>query len=915
MPRELLSLDAGWRFHLGDIPFPKLIDHHECYNNAKAGLAAGAAAPGFDDTGWREVDLPHDWASESPFVPTESLAQGYRPRGIGWYRRHFRLGAADQGRHLELRFDGAASHCTVWVNGTLAHRNFCGYTGWSVDLTPLARFGEEPNCIAIRVDADQMEGWWYEGAGLYRHTWLVKRDPVHIVTDGVYADPERIEGTRWSIPTEITLASCALADETVEVSATLLDPAGREVVSARGTVTVPSFHEAKIQLPLAVDSPALWHVDSPVLHTVRCIVRRKGSAADQTDTTCGFRTLRFSPDEGFFLNDEPLKLQGVCGHQDHAGVGVAIPDSLWEWRLRQLKHYGVNAYRVGAHPQSAELLDCCDRLGILVMNENRHFNCSPEYVRQLEWLVRRDRNHPSVFLWCIFNEEPIQGTPSGLEMVRRLVAAVRRLDGRRPVTAAMNGGLFNPTSVTQAVDVVGFNYQAEGYDRFHALNPTKCVLSSEDTSAFMTRGEFFNDDARHIRASYDDDAAPWGATHRHGWRAIAERPFMAGGFAWTGFDYHGEPTPFTWPTASSFFGMLDLCGFPKTAAHMHRAHYTPLARGLVLELAPHWNWPGREGRPMKVLVITNAPRATLSLNGTMLGTRTVDRFDFATWEVPYQPGRLEAVAGDEAGRELGRVAVETTGEPVALELVAERGALAGDGCDTQPVTVRALDAQGRAVPTANLPVQFAIDGPAAIIGLGNGDPNSHEPEKGLARRLFNGLAQLLVQGARRPGVVVLRAESAGLKPAELRLQVLATAPRAEVPAVAPALFLRNWRMSPVSATPLDPSVPIPDHDMNTWINAQPGETHDFPHGSHALYRNWFVAFAAHEKGGATLRFDEITGRAEVWVDDVRVGVKTGAKPAPLAAAVPPGRGKRQVTVLVSTEPNRPAGLSGPTWVS
>lgn len=915
MSREILSLDAGWRFHLGDIPFPRLLNHHECYNNAKAGLAAGAASPDFDDTNWRSVDLPHDWASEAPFVATEALAQGYRPRGLGWYRRHFRLGPEDQGKHLELRFDGAASHCTVWVNGTIAHRNFCGYTGWSVDLTPLARFGEEPNCVAIRVDADQMEGWWYEGAGLYRHTWLVKRDPIHFATDGVYADPERLDAQRWSIPVELTVESCALADETVEASATLLDPDGRELVSVHGKLNAPSLHKAKIQLSLEIHSPQLWHVDSPVLYTVRSVLRRGVAIVDQVDTTCGFRTLRFSPDDGFFLNDQPLKIQGVCGHQDHAGVGVAVPDSLWEWRLRQLKQLGVNAYRVSSHPPSAELLDYCDRLGILVMNENRHFNCSPEYVRQLEWLIRRDRNHPSVFLWCIFNEEPIQGTPSGLEMVRRLVAAVRRLDRRRPITAAMNGGLFNPSNVGQAVDVVGFNYQQEGYDRFHTLNPTRGMLSSEDTSAFMTRGEFFNDEAKHIRASYDDDAAPWGATHRHGWRAIGERRFVAGGFAWTGFDYHGEPTPFSWPTASSFFGMLDLCGFPKVAAAMHRAHWIPLERGLVLSVAPHWNWAGREGKPLKVLVITNAPRAALFLNGRDCSARAVDRFDFAAWDVLYQPGRLEAVAFDAAGKELGRTNVETTGEPVALELVTERPALAADGCDTQPITVRALDSQGRAVPTANSLVQLELSGPAAIIGVGNGDPNSHESEKDPARRLFNGLAQVLVQSGRIPGVVTLRAISAGLTSAELRLESQAVAPRPEVPVVTPVLFLRNWRMSPVSTTPLDPAVPIPDHDMNTWINAQAGECHDFPTGSYALYRNWFVAFAAHEQGGATLRFAEITGRAEVWVDAVRVGVKSDAAPAPLETTVPPGPGKRQVTVLMNTEPNHPAGLSGPIWIS
>ena len=878
-PRERLSLDLGWRFHPGDIAFPKLISHSDCYNAAKAACATGAAAPGYDDTEWRVVNVPHDWASESPFVKEACLSQGYRPRGIGWYRRHFRLDPADRGKHLEIQFDGVATHCTVWVNGHIVHRNWCGYTSFYIDITPFARYGDELNTIAVRVDADAMEGWWYEGAGIYRHTWLVKRDRTHLVTDGVWANPVRADDGTWSLPVEATLGNCGHDLDSFEVRVTLLDPGGKEIAHAKTSTTVPALDQAVAKLSFSVAAPKLWSVDEPALYQVRTTILRDGKIADEVTTTCGFRTIRFDADKGFFLNDQPLKLKGVCNHQDHAGVGVAIPDALWEFRLRRLKEMGVNAYRVAHNPPSAEFLEFCDRLGILVMDENRHFNSTPEYVRQIEWLVRRDRNHPSVILWSVFNEEPMQGTEAGYEMVRRMAAIVKRLDPRRPVTAAMNGGLFSPVNVSQAVDVVGFNYQIEFYDRFHAANPTLPLTSSEDTSAFMTRGAFETVVEKNIRRSYDTEAAPWGATHRDAWRAVAKRAYLAGGFVWTGFDYRGEPTPHAWPSCSSFFGCMDLCGFPKTAFHIHRAHW--VENVTVLELVPHWNWPGRDGQPVKVMVITNATRVALSLNGKALGQKTVDRFDFATWELPYAPGRLEAVAYDDAGKEIARTAAETTGEPVALDLVPDRAVLDGDGTDTQPITVRAIDAEGRAVPTANLPVEFELVGPGLIIGLGNGDPNCHEPEKGNHRSLFHGLAQVIVQTVHdSTGELVLRATTAGLRTAELRVTVSRVATRPALPSAEPVLFLQAWRMSPLSNERIDPNIVVADNDMNTWPNIQPGELQSFAGGSFALYRMAFLPFASLRKAGGKIVFKEITGRAEVWLDGVCLGHKPDSAAAP-----------------------------------
>jgi beta-galactosidase len=465
-----------------------------------------------------------------------------------------------------------------------------------------------------------------------------------------------------------------------------------------------------------------------------------------------------------------VKIQGVCIHQDHAGLGVALPDSIIDYRLRRLKALGCNAIRSSHNAPTRELLDAADRLGFLVMDENRLFNTSPDYMRILEWMVRRDRNHPSVILWSVFNEEPLQGRREGYEMVRRMAAAVKRLDTTRPVTAAMNGGAFNKVNVSQAVDVVGFNYQIPTYDRFHAASPTKPITSSEDTSAVSTRGEYETDMNAHLLTSYDDVARPWGATHRAAWKAIATRPFMAGAFVWTGFDYRGEPQPFEWPTVSSSFGIMDLCGFEKASFYIHRAQW--VKDRPVLHLIPHWNWAGREGRPIRVVAMSNAETVALILNGKLVGEQKVDPYEMNEWHVPYAPGRLEAV-GKTAGKVVAHAVVETTGAPAALRLTPDRNGLAGDGRDAAPITVEALDARGRPVPTANLPVTFEIAG-GRIIGTGNGDANSHEPEKAPARRLYNGLAQVIVQTEEGgSGLLTLRAQSPGLKPAEARIAVRA----------------------------------------------------------------------------------------------------------------------------------------------
>ncbi|AOW25010.1 beta-galactosidase [Sphingomonas melonis TY] len=909
-----IGFDTGWLFHEGDVIVPPATTHEETYLRAKAGNARGAAAMDYDDSEWRPVTLPHDWASFQPFVETANPSQGYRPRGIGWYRRAFRLDPADEGRYLELQFDGIATNATVWVNGSPVAHNWSGYNSLYLDITPFARFGDALNVVAIRVDADAMEGWWYEGAGLYRHAWLARRAPVSIETDGVQCDPRHDGGDAWRVPVTVTARSTEAAPVRARAVASLVDPDGRTVATAASElVAVPSLDAAELTTTLTIARPQRWSVETPMLYTVAVALERDGKSVDARRVQVGFRTIRFDADKGLFLNDTHVKLKGVCLHLDHAGVGTAVPDTLLMWRLERMKELGCNAIRCSHNAPATAFLQLCDRMGFLVMDENRNFNPSPDYMAQLEWLVRRDRNHPSVILWSVFNEEPMQGTAAGVEMVRRMGAAVRRLDDSRPVTAAMNGSFFNPHNVSSVVDVVGFNYYPGDYDKFHRLNPTKPMTSSEDTSAFMTRGAFADDAAAHVLSSMDDHAAAWGETHRAGWAKIASRPFVAGGFVWTGFDYHGEPTPYAWPTIASFFGILDLCGFRKTAYDIHRAGWIDDAP--VIGIAPHWTWPGKEGQPIKLLVMSNAERIVVTLNGRVVGEGAVDRLMGNSFTVPYAPGTLEAIAY-RGGREVARAGHETVGAPVALRLTPARRVMAGDGEDVQPVTVDAVDAKGRHVPTANLPVGFAIEG-AVIIGLGNGDPNSHEPEKGNARSLFNGLAQVIVQADAAPrGRITLRATAPGLKPATLRIDRLAATPRAQVPAAAMVRTIDSWRRSPRLSAKPDASLAPADGDNNSWSFVRSGTaTAPEPQGGWQVYRARVTPIRAIAAKGGRIAFAAVAGRAELWVDGVRIADKSDAATGPIAAALPAGGGEWTIVLIVQADAQAPSGIVGPVALS
>jgi len=775
-PRERTALDFGWRFHLGHAQDPAQDFGFGATQTAYAKAAALApepASPAYDDSLWSPVALPHDWGVELPFIAPVNLdpavkvdpraAHGYKPLGrefpetsVGWYRLVLPLATSDLGKRISLEFDGVFRDCLVFVNGYVLAENHSGYAPFRVDLTDVAVYGGA-NVILLRVDASQGEGWFYEGAGVYRHVWLVKTDPVHVPQWGTFVRTS-MAGDLASLSIQTEVANEGDLERDCDVVTTVIDPAGRAIAAVRGSVHAGAWSVARLDQSLSAPHPALWSLETPNLYRAETEIRVAGQTVDRYSTPFGIRDIRFDPDQGFFLNGRSVKLKGTCNHQDHAGLGVALPDRMHAFRIERLKAMGSNAYRAAHNPPAPELLDACDRLGMLVLDETRRMSVSNDALSELERLIRRDRNRPSVILWSIGNEEPHQATEQGARVAITMKRLVERLDGTRPIVEAMDGGWGN--GVTRVLDVVGFNYRTTQIDDFHARFPKIPAIGTETASTLTTRGVYIRDDRRQLTTAYDTEAPWWGSTAEGWWPYVDARPAIAGGFIWTGFDYRGEPTPFSrWPSVASYFGVMDSCGFPKDEYYYYKAWWDAEPQAHLL---PHWTWPGREGQPIDVWCYANVDRVELFLNGASLGAQDVVRDRHLSWSVPYAPGVLLA-RGYRAGRLIVSETRETAGPPARIELSADRVRLAADGADVAVITARIVDVKGRSAPTASDLVSFEIDGPGALIGVGNGDPTSHEPDKAPQRSAFNGLCMAIVQTkCESPGRIAVKALAPGL---------------------------------------------------------------------------------------------------------------------------------------------------------
>lgn len=742
---NLVSMDAGWRFREGEQPVDfQRDDHASIYPQVMAGGILGPAGVLFDDNDWEQIDLPHDFAMRQKPDRDAMICQGYRPRGIAWYRKRFSMAEEAANKRLFLRFDGIATHADVYLNGMLLCVNRDGFTGFSAEITEMCFLGEQDNVLSVRVDATAFEGWWYEGAGIYRHVWLDMRPKAHILKDcvsiesypvggamehGFAAGPEEISED-WRLRVGARIDGCVHGRLRVVLEAACGTIVAEDIWKFEG-----EYSHTRFDAELTVRSPKLWTVDAPDLYTVRIILFPEDGEPDEVTFSAGFRTIGFSPDEGFFLNGLPMKLKGICCHQDHAGVGMAVPDSILEMRVRLLREMGANAYRCAHNCPSPEFLSVCDRLGMMVMIENRTFSSSPLALERVRRMALMARTHPCVIIYSLFNEEPWQNQRIGCRMADRMLNELRALDSHRPVTGAQCAGVLDLYSAGRILDICGFNYQIDKFDEFHARYPDKPILGTENGVTFATRGVAKTDWSGHVFGNFDEEVCSWGNSARETWRFVSARPFVLGQFSWSGFDYRGEPQPHRWPSISSHWGLMDTCGFKKDMFWLYKAFWRIES---VLHLFPHWNFEA--GKRVRVGLYTNCDRVVLYLNDQLIEDRAIEGEWQLSWEILFVPGILHA-EGWRDGRLVARDELCTAGQPERL--LIER-MTRGEADHVLALGISMVDGRGVLVPDAEHELDLDVEG-ARVLGVGNGNPNDYSCDVTGRARLFSGRCQIIVR--------------------------------------------------------------------------------------------------------------------------------------------------------------------------
>ena len=775
--RERINFDENWQFAFGDASSPAKdfgcgTEYFNYLTKAASIHNEGPYSPKFDASGWTIVDLPHDWVVDLPYAAEASHSHGYKTVGykypetsVGWYRKTFTVPAEDYGKHLWLQFDGIFRDARIWVNGFYLGHEPSGYATQIYDISEYLNYGGD-NLVCIRADATLEEGWFYEGAGIYRHVWLNKASKVSVAPFGTFAYsefavPYSLRGeakpdlSMASLNIETTVHNMGSAPASYSLQHTLLDATGTAIgrCEVKGS-HLPAKAEGMVHGVIPVEKPHLWSCENPYIYTILTDVYVDGKIVDTDTTRTGIRHIAFDNDRGFLLNGEVVKLKGVNMHQDHAGVGSGIPDDLQEWRLMQLKKFGCNAYRSSHNPMSPAMLDACDRLGILVIEENRLTGINKEHTDLLERMIRRDRNHPSIILWSVGNEEwGLEWNEFGTRIAESMREYCHRFDPTRLMTVASSSG----PNILIPADVAGYNYILQNPVEQHRANyPERCALGSEETTGCGTRGVYFEAPAGRERNAVEAGDGRMVAFNRYkhgpdsvyncierGWKFYAERDYLAGLFYWTGFDYRGEPNPMTFPATSSEFGILDYCGFPKDEAFYLKSWWTSEP---VLHILPHWNLDGHEGEKISVWVYSNCDEVQLTVNGKNLGRKKMPVNGHLEWDAVYKPGYVKAV-GYKNGRKVMETRIETAGAPV--EAVWTHEAIG----DIIVANVKMVDAKGRFVPTANCEVEFQTPSEEwKILGWGNGDPAFQYVERphdkdadSIKIQTFNGYAQVIIQ--------------------------------------------------------------------------------------------------------------------------------------------------------------------------
>ncbi|RKR83126.1 beta-galactosidase [Mucilaginibacter gracilis] len=777
--RKTLNFDQNWSFNLGDVSDGEKTD--------------------LNDSKWRKLNLPHDWSVEGEFSKDNPATPegGALPGGIGWYRKTFTVAATSKNKQVYIAFDGVYQKSTVWINGHKLGFRPNGYISFRYNLTPYLNFGGQ-NTLAVKVDNSvQPNSRWYSGSGIYRNVWLITTNKLAVDNWGTYVTTPKVTEQKASVNLKIVVKNYVGKPQQLQLITSIFNQEGVIVATKKTNTVTIADSVINVNQDIEVSKPQLWSVDRPYLYRVVTKVLNAGVIADEYTTPLGIRYFEFDAYKGFFLNGKPLKILGVCDHHDLGSLGAALNYRALERQLQILKAMGCNGIRTSHNPPAPELLDLCDKMGFIVMDEafdcwewkkvtyDYHLFFKEWHKRDLEDQVLRDRNHPSIMIWSIGNEIPQQADSSALRIAPELTAIIHSLDKTRPITTANDRpDTSNKIVKSGAVDLIGYNYHEYNYAKFHDRYPGKKFIATETASGLETRGyyEMPSDSIRvwperwdkpFIRegnnvSAYDNTRPPWGSTHEATWKVMKKYDFLSGMFIWTGFDYLGEPTPYSWPSRSSYFGIVDLAGFPKDVYYMYQSEWTTKP---VLHIFPHWNW--EPGKTVDVWAYyNNADEVELYLNGKSVGVKHKTGDDLhVMWRLKYEPGTLKAVSR-KSGKVVLTSEIKTAGAPAKIELIADRKTIKADGSDLSFITAKILDKDGNVVPNADNAIQFKINGQAFIPATDNGNPVDHDSFKLSSRKAFHGLALAIVQSKLTPGVATLTASASGLPTASIKVTLV-----------------------------------------------------------------------------------------------------------------------------------------------
>ncbi|GAA5022152.1 beta-galactosidase [Marivirga lumbricoides] len=764
---------------------------------------------------WQTLNLPHDWSIERNFDENSKagIGGGALSGGLGWYKKEFTLSKKDSGKKISILFDGVYMNSEVWINGHYLGKRPNGYIGFSYDLTPHLNYGSKANEILVKVDnSQQPNSRWYSGSGIYRNVWLIATNQLHVAQWGTFVTTPLVTEESATITVQVDIVNEYKDNKDASITHYITDN-GKKLASAQSqTISIEANKNKKITQSFTLKNPTLWSVKQPHMYSLITEITVEGKVVDQYETPVGIRSFKFDLDKGFILNGKSVKIKGVCLHHDLGPLGAAVNTRAIERQLEIMKEMGVNGIRTAHNPPAPELLDLCDEMGFIVMDESfdiwesskTTFDYGTEWdewhKKDLEDQILRDRNHPSIFMWSIGNEVHEQWSERGAEIGRELSAIVKNMDTTRLVTAGMNPPIHvkdagvtiqfeetaaepNALAGSGALDIIGYNYAHQTYKDHQKNFPNTPFIATETSSALATRGyyEFPSDttkiwplrwdklftegNADNTVSAFDQVRTPWGSLHETTWKIIKKYDFLSGFYIWTGFDYLGEPTPYTWPSRSSYFGIVDLAGFPKDSYYMYKSEWT---QDTVLHILPHWNW--EKGQTVDVWAYYNhADEVELFLNGKAIGKKRKEGDDLhVMWRFPFEAGTLMAKSYKN-GKLVKETEVKTAGKPAKLQLQADRKIIKADGKDLSFITVNITDKDGVLAPRADHNIQFSVEGNGKIVGVASGDPTNHQSFKGKEHKALNGKCLVIVQSEKEPGAITLKASANGLETSSISI--------------------------------------------------------------------------------------------------------------------------------------------------